>query len=106
MGGYNGKDPYLVFLTSIKLVSAVTQVLAVKLQVMAIKWILGNLLQSCKEPLIILKLLTLCHYVELHDLLFFVAITCNEFDNLTNFKTIEDERTRQHCRSELKIENN
>ena len=44
---------------------------------MATKWILRNALQSYKERLISLKLLPLCHYVELHDL-FFLAITRNE----------------------------
>ena len=69
------------------------------------KWILGISIQSYKERLISLKLLPLCHYVELHHLLF-LAITRNEFDITTNFKTLEDERTRQRCRGELKIENN
>ena len=77
-----------------------------KVQIMATKWILGNSLQSYKERLISLKLLPLCHYVELHDLLLFLAITRNEFDIPTNFKTLKDEWTRQHCRGELKIENN
>ena len=74
-----------------------------KKQIMATKWILGISLQSYKERLITLKLLPLCHYVELHDLLPFLAIIGNEFDIPTKFKTLEDERTRQHCRSELKI---
>ena len=78
-----------------------------KKEIKAIKWILGNALRSYKERLISLKLLTLCHYLELHDLLFFLAITRNEIAIPTDFKTLEDERTRQHCRGELKIiENN
>ena len=77
-----------------------------KKQIMATKWVLGISLQSYNERLISLKFLPLCHYVELHDLLLFLAITHNEFDIPTTFKTHEDERTRQHCRGELKIENN
>ena len=73
---------------------------------MATKWILRNSLQSYKERLISLKLLPLCHYVELHDLLLFLAITQNEHAIPKIFKTLEDERTRQHCRGELKIEIN
>ena len=64
-----------------------------------------NFTSKLQKCLISLKLLPLCHYVELHDLLF-LAITRNEFDIPTNFKTLEDERTRQHCRCELKIKNN
>ena len=77
-----------------------------KVQIMATKWIRGNSLQSHKERLIRLKLLPLCHYVDLHNLLLFLPIRRNEFDIPTNVETLEDERTRQHCRSELKIENN
>ena len=77
-----------------------------KVQIMATKWVLGISLQSYKECLISLKLLPLCHYVELHELLLFLAITRSEFVILTNFKTLEDKRTRQHIRGELKIENN
>ena len=73
---------------------------------MATKWILGKSLQSYKERLISLKLLPLCLYVELHDLFLFLAITRNEFDIPKDFKTLEDERTRQNCRGELKIESN
>ena len=75
-----------------------------KVQIMSTKCILGKSLLSYNERLISLKLLALCHYVELHDLIFFLAITLNEFDILRNFKTLEDKRTRQHCRGELKIE--
>ena len=74
-------------------------------QIMAAKWSLGNSLQSYKERFISLKLLPLCHYVDLHDLLLFLAITRKKFDILKFFKILEDERTRQHCRGELKIEN-
>ena len=64
-----------------------------KVQIMATKRILGNSLQIYKERLISLKLLPLCHYVELHDLLF-LAITRNKFDIPTDIKTLEDERTK------------
>ena len=63
-----------------------------------------NFTSKLQRTLINLKLLPLCHYLELHNLLLFLAITCNEFDIPTNFKTLKDKRTRQHCRGELKIE--
>ena len=88
--------PILTYCSQAWLPNCTNMYIIEKVQIMSTKWILGISLQSYKERLISLKLLPLCHYVELHDLLF-LAITRNEFDLPTNFETLEDDRTRQRC---------
>ena len=102
MNGYTGYIvPMLTYCSQVWVPNRTNMYKIEKFQIMATKWILGSSLQSYKERLISLYLLH-CHYVELHDL--FLAITRNEYDIRANFKALEDERTRQHCGGELKIE--
>ena len=73
-----------------------------KVQKLATKWILCSN-ESYKERLTNLKLLPLCLYIELHDLLYLLAIMRGDYDTTVNLQENPPETTRQDTRGEFKI---
>ena len=73
-----------------------------KVQKLATKWILCSN-ESYKERLTNLKLLPLCLYIELHDLLYLLAIMRGDYDTTIDLQEKPPETTRQDTRGEFKI---
>ena len=62
---------------------------------------------SYKQQLITLNLLTLSLYIEMHDLLYLIALRQGKFDvELSNLDSIQESTTRQQSRGELQINKN
>ena len=77
-----------------------------KLQKRATSWILSGRSCTYEEKLIALKLLPLCRYVEMHDLLLLLSLLDNILDIKVNIEYQDFEKTRQNARGQLKIAKN
>ena len=66
---------------------------------MATKWILIRNLDY-KGRLVKLKLLPLCLFVEMHDLLMFLSLVNSKYDISIAVESSPEEKTRQHSRGE------
>ena len=73
-----------------------------KVQKLATKWILCSN-ESYRGRSTNLKLLHLCLYAELHDLLHLFAIMMGEYDTTLDLQEKLPEATRQDARGEFKI---
>ena len=72
------------------------------LQKIATKWILSEK-HSYKQRFAVLNLLPLSLYIEMHDLLYLIAVKQGKYDvELSNLDSIQESTTRQHSR-ELQI---
>ena len=77
-----------------------------KLQKIATKWILSEK-QSYKQRLVTLNFLHLSLYIEMHELLYLIALKQGIYDvELPNLDSIQESTTRQHSRGELQINKN
>ena len=77
-----------------------------KLQKIATKRILSEK-QSYKQRLVTLNLLPLRLYIEMHNLLYLIALKQGKYDvELSNLDSIQESTTRQHSRGELQINKN
>ena len=77
-----------------------------KLQKIATKWILSKK-QSYKLRLVTLNLLPLSLYIEMHYLLYPIALKKSKYDvELLNLDSIQESTSRQHSRGELQINKN
>ena len=76
-----------------------------RVQVMARKWIL-NCNFDYKGRLVKLKLLPLCLYVEMHDLLIYFSLVNSKYNILVAVESSEEEKTRQHSRGEHAVNKN
>ena len=77
-----------------------------KLQKVATKWILSEK-QCCKQRFVTLNLLPLSLYIEMHDLLYLIALKQGKYDfELSNLDSIQESSTRQYSRGELQINKN
>ena len=70
-----------------------------RVQVMAAKWIFNCNLDH-KGRLVKLKLLPLCLYVEMHDLLMYLSLVNSKYDISIAVEYSKEEKTRQHIREE------
>ena len=71
-----------------------------KVQKLATKWSLCSN-ESYKERLTNLKLLPLCLYIELHDLLYMLAIMRGDYDTTVDLQEKPPETTRLEANSKL-----
>ena len=72
----------------------------------ATKWILSKK-QSYKQRLVTLNMLPLSLYIEMHDLLYLIALKQGKNDvELSNLDSIQESSSRQHSRGELQIKKN
>ena len=78
-----------------------------RVQKFATKWILGST-ESYKTRLTKLKLLPICMYIELHDLLYFLALQKEDYDVEISLESGNSnaEQTRQVLRGEFKTDKN
>ena len=76
-----------------------------RVQVMATKWIL-NCNLDYKGRLVKLKLLRLCLYVEMHDLLMYLFFVNSKYDISIAVESSKEEKTRQHSRGEHAVNKN
>ena len=76
-----------------------------RVQVMATKWILNCNLHY-KGRLVKLKLLPLCLYGEMHDLLMYLSLGNSKYDISIAVESSKEEKTRQHSRGEHAVNKN
>ena len=76
-----------------------------RVQVMATKWIL-NCNLDYKGKLVKLKLLPLCLYVEMHNLLMYLSLVNSKYDISIAVESSKEEKTRQHSRGEHAVNKN
>ena len=63
--------------------------------------------QNYKQRLVTLNLLPLSFYIEIHNLLYLIALKRGKYDvELSNVDSIQESTTRQHSRGELQINKN
>ena len=72
---------------------------------MATKWTL-NCNLDYKGRIVKIKLLPLCLYVEMHDLLMYLSLVNSKYDISIAVESSKEEKTRQHSRGEYAVNKN